>query len=154
MTRKLLKSISRSFKSIKRFKEIAFEKISPGKQISLIRNALGMTQGQLAKRIGLSSYVPVAKIEAEEYNNPTLKTLEKYAEALGCTLFIKFIPNEEIEKVVERKALEKAKEIISLSSANSAMEIQSPEASLIKEEIEELKLKLLNKKKKGILWED
>lgn len=45
----------------------------------------GMTQADLAKKLGLSNKAAVCKIE-KQGNNVSLKNIERIAEALGCSV--------------------------------------------------------------------
>ena len=125
----------------------------PHSQLELIRKALGMTQIQLAKKLGYKSNVPVAKLEGGNNKNPTIETLKNYANALGCELLIGFVPKKEIKKTIEELAEKKAREIINLSSKSSALELQKPNSDAIKDEIEKLKNEIIEKRR-SILWDD
>lgn len=78
--------------------------------IFAIRTALGMSQTQLARRLGLSREA-VSKWEAREAaGNVTVSTLRQAADALGCDLVIAFIPREGLQRTVERQAMRRATE--------------------------------------------
>ena len=145
--------ISKKFKSIKNLPEWLKQFLAPEDQIKMIRTAFGMTQTQLAKKIGFNSNTPIAKLENKEKENPTIETLKKYAHALECELLIRFIPKKEIKNLLNELAEKKAQKIVNLSVANSAMELQKPDKETIKTEIERVKKELLDKKKSA-LWED
>ena len=51
-------------------------------QLVEARQAAGLTQAQLAERIGVSQ-AQVARIEQRGYDSYTLKTLKRYVDALG-----------------------------------------------------------------------
>lgn len=146
------KQIAKKFKSIKCLPLWLKQFIHVVDQIKIIRNALGITQNQLAKKLGFSSNVPIAKLENKEILNPTLETLKKYATALECELLVRFIPKKEVKELLEELAEKKAKEIVSLSVSNSAMELQKPNKETIKFEIERVKKEILEKRT-SILWE-
>jgi ribosome-binding protein aMBF1 (putative translation factor) len=55
----------------------------------LARSKAGLTQAQLAKRMGTTQSV-VARIESGR-NPPNLKTLDKYARALGRRIEVKLV---------------------------------------------------------------
>lgn len=57
--------------------------------IAKIREKLGLTQGELAKRMGTKQQV-VSRLESGEEINPRLDTLEKAARALGKHLELSF----------------------------------------------------------------
>ena len=148
-----LSQVSKKFKSIKNLPEWLKQFLAPEDQIKMIRTAFGMTQNQLAKKIGFNSNVPVAKFENKEKENPTVETLKKYARALECELLIRLVPKKEIRTLLEERAEKKARKIVNISSANSAMELQKPDKETIKAEIERVKKELLEKRKSA-LWED
>ena len=58
--------------------------MTPGQNIAARRAALGITQAEAARRMGISqSYW--ADIEANR-KSPSVRTLERIAKALGCTV--------------------------------------------------------------------
>ena len=145
--------ISKKFKSLKDLPEWLRQFLAPEDQIKIIRTTLGMTQNQLAKKIGFNSNTPVAKLENKEKENPTIETLKKYAHALECELLIRFVPKKEIKNLLNELAEKKAQKIVNLSVSNSAMELQKPDKETIKTEIERIKKELLEKRKSA-LWEN
>jgi DNA-binding XRE family transcriptional regulator len=57
------------------------------------RAAQGLTQAELAKRIGTTQSA-VARLEnGRGKHSPSLATLAKYAQALGCQLQVRLVPN-------------------------------------------------------------
>ena len=120
-------------------------------QIKMIREALGMTQGQVAKRLK-STQQQFSSIESGKVN-PTIKTLAKIAKIMNCTLHINFVPNEDISKTVTRRAEKKIDDILNMSIANAALEGQKPGKMIIKEQKRYLLDKLINENRSS-LWED
>jgi DNA-binding XRE family transcriptional regulator len=60
------------------------------------RKRTGLTQEEVAKRMG-TSRPAVARLESSSSrHSPSLNTLKKYAEAVGCKLQIKFVPIKDI----------------------------------------------------------
>ena len=55
------------------------------------RHHAGLTQAEVAKRMGAKSPA-VARLDAGEEPSPTVETLRKYAEAVGCRLEIRLRP--------------------------------------------------------------
>lgn len=53
-----------------------------GTRLRTIREAKGLTQEQLAERVGMA-YQAIARIERGDSDNPTWSTVQKLAEALG-----------------------------------------------------------------------
>ena len=61
-----------------------------GRQIRQLRLKRGMTQGELAKRAGLS-WIYIAKLEGGDRVSPSLPALERIARALGAKLRVELI---------------------------------------------------------------
>jgi ribosome-binding protein aMBF1 (putative translation factor) len=70
-----------------------YERLKPEFALALAlikaREKAGMTQAQVAKRMGTTQSV-VARIEAAQ-NTPNLKTLERYAKAVGRRIEFKLV---------------------------------------------------------------
>lgn len=66
-------------------------------QIYTLRKDRGLTQGQLAKLIGISQ-PNVARLENSDYGNYSLQTLEKIAKALSVKLKVILQEREEISE--------------------------------------------------------
>jgi predicted DNA-binding mobile mystery protein A len=79
--------------------------VRPGRGwIRAIREALGMTTGQFARRLGVSQ-PRVAALEKAEINEAvTLKTLRQAAEALDCVLVYALVPKVPLEDAVMARA--------------------------------------------------
>lgn len=56
-----------------------------GNRIREKRKEIGITQDELAKRMGLTSKSTICKVETGKEDNLTLDRVAKYAEALGCS---------------------------------------------------------------------
>jgi predicted DNA-binding mobile mystery protein A len=72
--------------------------------IKAIREALGMTTLQLAKRLGVRQPSVVAIEQSEAKGSIELATLRRVAEALDCTLVYALIPNKPLEAIVRDRA--------------------------------------------------
>src|ERR1017187_3814274 len=72
--------------------------------IKAIREALGMTTAQLAKRLGVKQRSVVAIEQSEAKGTIELATLRRVAEALDCTLVYALIPNQPLEAIVRDRA--------------------------------------------------
>ena len=72
--------------------------------IKAIREALGMTTAQLAKRLGVKQPSLVAIEQSEEKGTIELQTLRRVAEALDCTLVYALVPNRPLEETVRDRA--------------------------------------------------
>ncbi len=72
--------------------------------IKAIREGLGMSTGQLAKRLRVKQPSVVALEQSEAKGSIELATLRRVAEALDCTLIYALVPNKPLEKIVRGKA--------------------------------------------------
>lgn len=69
-----------------------------------IRDALGMTAAQLAKRMGVSQPRIVALEKAEVDGSVTLHSLQRAAEAMGCKLVYALVPERPLADTVRARA--------------------------------------------------
>ena len=72
--------------------------------IKAIREALGMSTAQLAKRLGIKQPSLVALEQSEAKGTIELATLRRVAEALDCTLVYALVPNKPLESTVRDRA--------------------------------------------------
>lgn len=72
--------------------------------VRAIRNAIGMTAAQLAARMKVSQ-PRIADLEKAEVDGRlTLNSLERAAEAMGCTLVYALVPRRPLEELVQDRA--------------------------------------------------
>ena len=122
--------------------------------IRSIRNALGMTQAQLAKRMTVVPQV-VQKIEAsEEAYTVQLETLQKVAQALDCRLSYVLVPNKPLQDSVEKQTLKKAKSIVENISHSMSLEDQKTTSEEIDAQIKKVVEDLKKGKKLSVIWDD
>ncbi|MDR1327281.1 MAG: mobile mystery protein A [Heliobacteriaceae bacterium] len=110
------RSLDKKFKGLSKLEEKPLQG-----WIKTIREAIGMTTSQLAKRMRITQ-PRIAKIEDNE-SNLKISTLEKAAEALNCKLVYILIPNEPLEEMVQKQAKKKAMTL--LKKVNQNMELES-----------------------------
>lgn len=72
--------------------------------IRAIREALGMTTQQLARRLGIKQPSAVALEQSEVKGSIELATLRRVADALDCTLVYAFVPKQSLEETVRARA--------------------------------------------------
>jgi predicted DNA-binding mobile mystery protein A len=72
--------------------------------IKAVREALGMTTAQLAKRLRMKQPSVVALEQSEAKGTIELATLRRVAEALDCTLVYALVPNKPLEATVRERA--------------------------------------------------
>jgi len=71
------------------------------------RSRLGLTQEAVAGLMGTTKSA-VSRLEAVRKHAPSLTTLKKYAQAVGCRLEIKLVPNSRLTKCSTRTAKKQA----------------------------------------------
>jgi predicted DNA-binding mobile mystery protein A len=93
--------------------------------IKALREGLGMTSAQLARRMGVSQ-PRIAELEkAEAARNVTLSSLERAAEALDCRLVYVLVPNRSLSERLEERATEVAEEQLAAIDQTMRLEKQS-----------------------------
>jgi len=102
---------------------IPVEKI--GKRLKDIREALGMTQKQMAKRLKVSQPV-ISRIE-ENIGSSRLNTILKVARAMDCDFMEAIASRAPLETMIKKQAEKAAKRVLSRTFANMAMEKQAPD---------------------------
>ncbi len=120
-------------------------------QIRQIRTLLGMTQVQLARRAGMTQSA-IANIENHPEADLQLSTIEKLAKALDCQLLLPIVLKEKISERLEERSKEVAQKLIQISSGNTALEMQLPDAQSVTVAVENMQKDLLEHHRKW-LWE-
>ena len=72
--------------------------------IRAIREALGMTTGQLAERLGVKQPRAVELERGEADGKITVQSLERAAEALGCRLVYVLVPEKRLADTIGERA--------------------------------------------------
>ena len=93
--------------------------------IRAVRDALGMTSAQLARRMSVSQPRVIAIEKAETSKAITLKTLERAAEALGCRVVYLFVPHIPLKETVRSRAQQVADRQLSVLDQTMRLEDQS-----------------------------
>src|SRR3984885_14996073 len=78
--------------------------VPPKGWVRAIRDALGMSGVQLAKRLKVSPQTVEAMEKSEAGGTIQLNTLKRAAEALDCTLVYALIPRTSLENTVNNRA--------------------------------------------------
>lgn len=112
--------------------------------IKAIREALGMTTAQLAKRLGIAQPSIVGLEQAEASKAITLKTLERAARALDCTLVYALVPRKPLESLVQERAREAARKRLQTISHSMALENQRVLEDDERAQLERLALQLID----------
>lgn len=72
--------------------------------IKAIRESLGMSTAQLAKRMGVRQPSIIDLEQSEEKGSIQLATLRRAAEALDCSLVYALVPNKPLETTIRERA--------------------------------------------------
>lgn len=124
-----------------------------GGWIRAIRESLGMSSRQLAKRMSVSQSRMSDLERAEAKGNPTLKSLREAAEALDCKLVYALVPNHPLDAIVQDRAEDKAIKQMGSVSHGMLLENQSLTPEQAREERVRLAREYLSEPI-GRLWED
>ena len=100
--------------------------------IRAIRDALGMSGVQLARRLNIRPQSVEALERSEADGTIQLKTLRRVAEALDCTLVYALVPKETLEVSVHKRAKKIA--LRALRRASHSMKLEAQETSDAKRE--------------------
>ena len=100
--------------------------------IKTVREAIGMTESQLAARLEVTQ-PRITKMESNE-DNLKLSTMKKAAEALNCEFVYYFKPKTTFQNLVDEQAQKKAAEVLKTVNVNMALENQEiAEAEAVKD---------------------
>jgi len=112
--------------------------------ITTIRRAIGMSTGELGRRMAISQQRASQLERAEMEGSVRLSTLRAVASALNCRLLYVFVPDEPLEDMVRQQARLKAEE-----AAQGIRDVRPDDegfvASLIDEGLDARALELVDK---------
>jgi predicted DNA-binding mobile mystery protein A len=114
-------------------------KTPPEGWLRTVRNALGMSGAELAKKMGVTRARVTQAEHAELTGGITLKSMQATAEAMGCRFVYAIIPpSEHIEDIITAQARKKAMAIVGTASTHMALENQKLPDDKIAREVERL----------------
>ena len=94
--------------------------------IRTIRQALGVSSGELARRLGTSRQLPLQLEKGEAEDRITLKSLRAAANALDCDLAYALVPRAgSIQELIENRARAEAKNRVLGVEHSMALENQA-----------------------------
>lgn len=137
------------FESIERGRAFA-PAMLPGR-VKELRRALGLTQRQMAIRLGMSqpSYMRIEK----NLGSSGMKTIARFLKELNCEISVRIKPNEPFSKLIRKRAYLKAKSMLGRTYANMALEKQSPDKRTYEKRLRELTEEMASNPGPA-LWED
>jgi predicted DNA-binding mobile mystery protein A len=113
--------------------------------IRAVREALGMSQAQLAKRLQVTRQTLNRVEKAEVTGSIEIKTLRKIAQALGCELAYVLIPKtKSLEKTLLDQATLVARKIVDATEKHMALENQQTDKKFQEKAISELADEIAN----------
>lgn len=122
-----------------------------GARLKDIREVLGMTQKQLAKKLKVKQPL-IARIE-KNTRSCAVSTLSRIANALECELMCSVVSKQPLEEIINERAQVVAKKMLDRTFSNMALEKQSPGAEAYKFQLKKLTEELAANPGPA-LWED
>jgi len=121
--------------------------------IASIRQALGMSKTQLAKRINVARQ-SLGDLESNELKETiTLASMRNVADALGCDLQYVLVPRKPLEKLIAEQALKRASKKLGRVNQSQALEASAIETKSLSRAITDL-AKEIEVKRPADLWND
>jgi predicted DNA-binding mobile mystery protein A len=121
--------------------------------IKTIRNALGITAEQLAKRLGVTRR-RIVQLESSEIDGAvTLHTMKAAADAMNCEFVYAIVAKTSLKNILETRAKHIAIERMKHVSHSMSLESQATSKQAQQEQLEELIKNLLEGSPKK-LWEE
>jgi predicted DNA-binding mobile mystery protein A len=103
-----------------------------------VRNALGMSGAQLAKKMGVTRARIAQAEQAELHGGITLKSMQATAEAMGCRFVYAIVPPGRTEDIIMAQARKKALALVGTASEHMALESQILPDDKIAQKVERL----------------
>ena len=119
--------------------------------IRALRDALGMSSADLARRMGVSQQRVPAIERGEQDMTIKLDTLMRAAAALDCELVYALVPRTSLDDMVRGQARRRASEQLRRITQHSRLEDQQPTDADLAAQIEELAADLADRRG---LWHD
>ena len=96
---------------------------APSGWVRAIRNALGMSAVQLARRLGVSRAAVYKLEEREASRRVTLGQLDRAADAMNCDVFYALVPRTTVEQTIRSQSRKSAER--KLGKANMSMGLEA-----------------------------
>jgi predicted DNA-binding mobile mystery protein A len=121
--------------------------------INTIRGAMKMSLSQMGKKLKISAQ-SVKELEEREANGTiTINTLREAGKVLNMKLIYGFVPmDKSIEKMIDKRALEVARDLVMRTSQNMKLEDQATSRAQVRRSIEQKALEIKMKMAKQ-LWD-
>jgi predicted DNA-binding mobile mystery protein A len=113
--------------------------------IRAIRQALGVSSGELARRLGTSRQLPLQLERGEAADSITLRSLRGVADALDCDLVYALVPRaDSMQELIETRARAEAKK--NVLDVEHSMALEDQAAGRIDEAVEAETRRLVRKR--------
>lgn len=138
----------------RKLKPVKAARVAPPKEgwIRSIREALGITQATLARKLGITAQSLVDIEKNEQSGKVSLQTLKRVAEVLDCEVLYSIVPRDTLEQKVQEQAFSAAKQIVERTSLHMSLENQDPSRKFKEQRIKELAEEMIRNNDKKI-WE-
>lgn len=127
--------------------------VPPEGWLCTVRKALQMSGAQLGRRLNVSRAQVSSTEKKELEGRVTIKTMQQMAEAMGCRFVYTIVPENTVEDIVEKRAREKALELVGLTNQHMALEDQTLSPEQRDFEVERLQREIMNKLPSDF-WDD
>jgi predicted DNA-binding mobile mystery protein A len=135
------------------FHQLGSLSMPPEGWLRTVRHALGMSGPQMAKRLAVTK-ARISRAEQDELRGSvTLKTMQNMAEAMNCRFVYAVVPDQEIEEMIKKRALQKAREQVNSASTHMALEAQALNDEQLAFEIDRIASGIVEKMPSD-LWND
>lgn len=121
--------------------------------IRTIRQALGMTTEQLAKRMKVTRQAVLQMEAAERVQSATMTSLRKAADAMDCDVVYAIVPRGSLNQVLKRQGRKQAERHMERVSHSMKLDAHVVGPSELERQIEEL-ADLLALERSRALWAD
>ena len=153
MTSKQRKLRRRQFdEQLKAREGIEMPSAPKGGWIQSIREALGMSQEALGRRLGISKQAMGQLERAESTESVTVKRLRKAANALDCELVVIAVPRQSLDDTLRMQARKVARNQVRKTGHTMALEQQSVGRTFLEDLVDETAQELIDKGDSRI-WE-
>lgn len=119
--------------------------------VRAIRDALGMSGADLARRMGVTQPTIRQLEQSEQAGTIQLGTLRRAAAAMDCTFVYALVPNGNLEDVVRARAREVAEREIAATDQSMRLEGQTPPADLREDLVATLAEQIIDSRR---LWSE
>lgn len=121
--------------------------------VKAVRTTLGISLEQLAKKLGVSKQNVQSMEKREQEMTITLKSLQELANAMDMKLVYALVPiDSSLDALIDRKASELAKKIVSQAAHNMSLENQMVSEEQLNYALEARKEKIIQEMPKA-LWD-